>query len=82
MSDILCMFYSRTGNTEETMKEIAAALEAELVEITDDVDRSGLRGFLRSGKEAMRRSTHPLEKFQTEKNLEDYRRIVSGEITV
>ena len=43
MSDILCMFYSRTGNTEETMKEIAAALEAELVEITDDVDRSGLR---------------------------------------
>ncbi|MBQ1459632.1 MAG: flavodoxin family protein [Oscillospiraceae bacterium] len=78
MSDILCMFYSRTGNTEETMKEIAAALEAELVEITDDVDRSGLRGFLRSGKEAMRRSTHPLEKFQTEKNLEDYRLVILG----
>jgi len=78
MSDVLCLFYSRTGRTEEAMKEIAAALDAELVEITDGVDRSGLGGFLRSGKEAMRASTHPLEKFTTEKNLEDYRLVILG----
>lgn len=78
MSDVLCIYYSRTGRTEEAMKEIAAALDAELVEITDDVDRSGLRGFLRSGKEAVRHSTHPLEKFTTERNLEDYRLVILG----
>ncbi len=78
MSDILCLYYSRTGRTEEAMKEIAEALEAEIVEITDDVDRSGVRGFLRAGMETMRTSTHPLEHFETEKNLEDYRLVILG----
>ena len=31
MSDILCVYYSRTGRTEKAMKEIAQALDAELV---------------------------------------------------
>ena len=35
MSDILCLYYSRSGNTRQTMAEIAKALEAELVEFTD-----------------------------------------------
>ena len=78
MNDVLCIFYSRTGRTEDAMKEIAAALDAELVEITDDVDRSGLRGFIRAGKEAVRSSTHPLEKYKTEKKLEDYRLVILG----
>jgi menaquinone-dependent protoporphyrinogen IX oxidase len=72
------MFFSRTGHTEDAMKEIAGALDAELVEITDDVDRSGLRGFIHSGMEAIRTSTHPLDKYQTEKNLEDYRLVIIG----
>ena len=38
MSDILCLYYSRSGNTRQTMAEIAEALEAELVEFTDGVD--------------------------------------------
>ena len=29
MSDILCIYYSRTGNTRKAMGEIAAALDAE-----------------------------------------------------
>ena len=33
MSDILCLYYSRSGNTRQTMAEIAEALEAELVEL-------------------------------------------------
>ena len=32
MSDILCIYYSRTGNTKKAMEEIAAALDAELAE--------------------------------------------------
>jgi len=78
MSDILCLFYSRTGKTEDAMNEIAQALGAELVEITDDVDRSGLRGFLRSGMSAVRSSTHPLDPIHTERELEDYRLVILG----
>ena len=33
MSDILCLYYSRTGTTRTVMEQIAELLEAELVEI-------------------------------------------------
>lgn len=78
MSDVLCIYYSRTGKTRRAMEEIAAALDAELVEITDGQDRSGWRGFLRSGMEAMRHSTRPLQHFETGKPLEEYRLVVIG----
>lgn len=78
MSDILCLYYSRSGNTRQTMAEIAEALEAELVEFTDGVDRQGRKGYFRSGLDAMRRPTHPLEKFETAKPLEEYRLVILG----
>ncbi len=78
MSDVLCIYYSRSGKTRRAMEEIAAALGAELVEITDGEDRSGWRGFLRSGRDAMRRSTRPLQPYETEKPLEEYRLVVIG----
>ena len=31
MKDILCIYYSRTGNTKKAMEEIAEALDAELL---------------------------------------------------
>ena len=34
MSDILCIYYSRSGRTRQVMEEIAQELEAELVETT------------------------------------------------
>ena len=78
MKDVLCIYYSRTGKTKQAMAEIAEALDAELVEITDGQDRSGFSGFMRSGMEAMRRSTRPLKPFDTERNLENYRLVVLG----
>ena len=39
MHDILCIYYSRSGNTRAAAEEIAAALDAELAEITDAQDR-------------------------------------------
>ena len=58
MSDILCLYYSRSGNTRQTMAEIAEALEAELVEFTDGVDQAGAEGIfpLRDGCHA---ALHP-----------------------
>ena len=63
MSDILCVYYSRTGHTKQAMEEIAQALDAELAEISDGMDRSGALGVLRSGLDAVRRSS-PKVKFK------------------
>ena len=66
MSDILCVYYSRTGRTEKAMGEIARALDAELVKIEDGQDRSKLRGYLRSGMEAMSKKLCPIAPLQTQ----------------
>lgn len=78
MSDILCLYYSRSGRTAAAMSEIARALDAELVEITDGVDRRGWRGYLRAGKEAMRRATHPLQPYTAQKQLGEYKMVILG----
>ena len=78
MSDILCMYYSRTGNTRQVVEELAAELGAEVVELRDDVDRSGARGWLRCGLDAMRKTTRPLRKFETGQPLRDYRLVIVG----
>lgn len=78
MSDILCIYYSRTGNTKKAMEEIAAALDAELVELRDGADRSGWKGWLRCGLDAMRRSTRPVAPVETARPLGDYRLVILG----
>ena len=76
-NNVLCMYYSRTGNTKRTMEEIAKALNAELVEIQDGVDRGGARGWLRCGLDAVRRSS-PKVRFTTKWPLSDYRLVIVG----
>ena len=78
MSDVLCIYYSRTGNTQKTMKEIALELDAELVELTDGVDRSGVSGWLRSGLDAMRRTVKPVKPFETKRPLSAYDLVIVG----
>lgn len=78
MSDILCVYYSCSGNTRRTMKEISEALGAEMAAIGDDVDRSGWRGYLRAGMDAMRRSTPPMQPLVTDRPLEDYKMVIVG----
>ena len=67
MSDVLCLYYSRSGKTKKAMLEVAEALDAELVEIHDAVERSGFKGWLRCGMDAMKKTTQPLSHFETEK---------------
>jgi len=78
MSNVLCVYYSRTGKTKKTMEEIAQALDAELVELSDSVERSGVMGWLRCGLDAVQKTTCPLNSFQTEKPLRDYRLVILG----
>ncbi|MCI8479605.1 MAG: flavodoxin family protein [Oscillibacter sp.] len=76
-NNILCVYYSRTGNTKRAMEEIAHALNAELVELRDGVDRGGWRGWLRCGRDAVRRSTPKVE-CKTQWPLMDYRLVIIG----
>ena len=78
MADILCIYYSRTGKTRSVMAEIASSLDAELVEITDGVNRAGLIGAVKSCLDAVRKSTRFLEHFHTEKDLKDYDLVIIG----
>ena len=78
MRDVLCIYYSRTGNTKRVMETIAKEMDAELLALTDGVERSGLRGWLRSGMDAMKLSTKPLNPFETAKPLEEYRLVIVG----
>ena len=78
MSDVLCIYYSRTGHTKSTMLEIAEALDAEVVEIRDGVERSGLKGWFRCGMDAMSRTVQPVAPFETEKALSQYRLVILG----
>ena len=78
MSDVLCIYYSRTGNTKSTMLQIAQALDAEVVEIRDGVERSGVKGWLRCGMDAMSRTVPPVSPFETEKALSQYRLVILG----
>lgn len=78
MSDILCIYYSRTGNTKKAMGEIASELDAEVVELRDAVERGGWRGYLRCGMDAMRKTVRPLSRFETDKPLSRYRLVIIG----
>ena len=78
MRDVLCIYYSRTGNTKRVMETIAKEMDAELLALTDGVERSGLRGWLRSGMDAMKLSTKPLNPLETARPLEEYKLVIVG----
>ena len=78
MPNILCVYYSRTGNTEKLMQEIAADLNGELLKLDDGVDRSGLRGWLRSGLQAMSRRLPAVKPPETELPLSMYDLVIIG----
>ena len=49
----LVVYYSRSGHTRTAAEALARALRADCEEIVDFVDRSGVRGYLRSGADAL-----------------------------
>ena len=75
---VVCIYYSRTGNTKQAMEEIAAALDCECLEIHDKVDRSGAFGFLRSGFDAMHKRTRPVSRPKCSRPLSEYKLVILG----
>lgn len=63
---ILIAFYSRTGTTKKIAEAIAGKIAVDLEEIKDTVERGGAMGYLRSGRDAMKKKTTKLEPLKLE----------------
>lgn len=72
----LVVFYSRTGTTKKVALEIANKLGVEIEEIKDTVNRSGVKGYLVSGRDAMKKRLTTLE--LTTKNPADFDLVIIG----
>ena len=68
---IICICYSRTGKTRRVMRELAAALDCELVFVRDVVNRRGTLGALRCGLDAMRKKTSAINRLMMKRPLSD-----------
>jgi flavodoxin len=72
----LVVFYSRTGTTKKVGEMIAQKLNADVEEIKDTVDRSGAKGYLISGRDAMKKRLTKLE--PSKFNPADYDLVIIG----
>ena len=61
MSRILVVYFSRTGTVRGVGRRLATLLAADVEEIEDRTDRTGWRGFARSGYEARTRRLAAIE---------------------
>lgn len=73
---ILVVFYSRSGTTREIAHDIARRCNADIEELHDVKSRSGLWGYLRSAREAVRKL--PAEIRPPVKDARDYDVVVIG----
>lgn len=71
----LVVFYSRSGSTKTIAKILAKKLNADLDEIIDHSNRSGIKGWLLAGRDAMKKS---LTEISVKKNPKNYDLVVIG----
>lgn len=76
MKGTICIYYSRTGNTEKIAQLIKEKLNCELLCITDGKNRIGTKEYLRAGYESMKGILPKLKSFGMQKKIEDYRNVI------
>jgi flavodoxin len=76
MGRTLIVYFSRTGYTRGVAEEMAAAFGADLEAVRDARKRSGVLGYLRSAREALRRSLIEIQ--PTENDPSQYDLVVLG----
>ena len=72
----LIVFYSRTGCTRQAAEALAALLGADLEELREKADRSGVKGYLLAGRDAMQ--GRPAELLPTTRQAADYDQVILG----
>jgi flavodoxin len=72
---ILVVFYSRSGHTKKVAENLAKGLKADIDEIVDLKDRSGIKGWLLAGGDGMKGA---LTEIKTSKNPKNYDLVIIG----
>lgn len=72
----LVVYYSRTGTTKKLAQILAEKINADLEEIKGQEDRSGLKGYLKSGKEAAKKELPNIQ--ASKKKVENYDLVIIG----
>lgn len=67
----LVVYYSRTGKTKKVGNLISEELSCDMEEIFDTKKRSGILGFIKSGKDAMRKKLTTLKEIKKNPDLYD-----------
>jgi len=76
MKKILIVYYSRTGMTKKIAESLGGRLGADLEEIISVKNRSGVLGYLLSGKEAARKEAAQIQ--PAFRNAADYDLVIIG----
>jgi flavodoxin len=72
----LILFYSRTGITKKIAENLTNSLGADIEEVFDTVNRSGVFGYMRAGKDAISKKLTIIKPLIH--NLADYDLIIIG----
>lgn len=72
----LVVYYSRSGTTKKVAEAIAQALGCDIEELVDTQKRSGLSGWIRSGRQALKEELTTLEPLK--KDLSQYDLVIIG----
>jgi flavodoxin len=62
----LIAYYSKTGTTAKVAKDLASRIGADIEEIVDRKKRSGIWGWLSSGRDGMNKSLTEIEKMKND----------------
>jgi flavodoxin len=75
MKKILVVYYSKTGNTKNVAEKISKFLKTDIEQIIDKTDRSGIKGWLMGGRDAMKKKD---TKIIFKKNPSKYDLVIIG----
>ncbi len=76
MKGTICIYYSRTGHTEDIAKYIKEKTNCEILNITDGKNRTGFKEYMNAGYESMKGILPKLKSFGMQKKIEDYRNVI------
>jgi flavodoxin len=62
----LVVYYSRTGNTKKVAEVISRTLSCDIEELNDEQKRKGFIGYMRSGREAMKKEKITLSELKNQ----------------
>ena len=72
----LIVYFSRTGMTKKVAEKLKTMLNADIEEIKDPTDRKGVLGYLKCGKESVKKILPPIEEIKSD--LKSYDLVIVG----